>query len=163
MIAKRASWIDLMPLIEEAAATVCVRYQLSTDSIQVSGPSGLVRAKHVDLEMIFRNLLDNAIKYGGAPPEVRVTSHWLHQKRTLLVVQIEDNGPGIPLAQRRKVFRRFARLGLELERTKPGTGLGLYIVGTLVKRWKGQVRVLNSPNDEGTVFEVGLPATKANQ
>ena len=156
----KAVSIDLMRLIERAASTVCNRYQIPEDSISVSGPSGWVVAKQVDLEMIFRNLIDNAIKYGGAPPRAQVTSHWLHQKKTKLVIQIADNGPGIPIAQRRTVFRRFARLGLELERTKPGTGLGLFIVGTLVKRLKGQVRILNSPEGEGTMFEVSLPATK---
>ena len=156
----KAVSIDLMRLIERAASTVCNRYQISEDSISVSGPSGWVVAKQVDLEMIFRNLIDNAIKYGGAPPKAQVNSHWLHQKKTKLVIQIADNGPGIPIAQRRAVFRRFARLGLELERTKPGTGLGLYIVGTLVHRLKGQVRILNSPEGEGTMFEVSLPATK---
>lgn len=154
--------IDVLPLIERAAATVCHRYQIPLDSITVSGPSGWIRARQVDLDMIFRNLIDNAVKYGGTPPEVQITSHWLHQKKTMLVVQIADNGPGIPIAQRRKVFRRFARLGLELERTKPGTGLGLYIVGTLVNRLKGQVRILNSTDGEGTMFEVGLPAAKEN-
>ncbi len=154
--------IDVLPLIERTAATVCHRYQIPVDSIVVSGPSGWVRARQVDLEMIFRNLVDNAVKYGGTPPKVQITSHWLHQKKTLLVVQLADNGPGIPINQRRKVFRRFTRLGLELERTKPGTGLGLYIVGSLVNRLKGQVRILNAADGEGTMFEVSLPAAKEN-
>ena len=160
---EQAVWIDLRPLIEQIAETLCTRYQISSDSVVVTGPTGLVRARQVDLEMIFRNLIDNAIKYGGSPPKVEVSSHWLHQKRTLLVVQVADNGLGIPQVQRRKVFRRFTRLGVELERKKPGTGLGLYIVGTLVGRLKGQVQVLNSAGNEGTVFEVGLPAVKRGE
>ena len=152
--------IDLLGLIEQCAETIRARYQLGDDAFRVSGPTGLVRARQVDLEMIFRNLLDNAIKYGGSPPVVHVTSHWLHQKRTFLVVKIADNGSGIPVNQRRKIFKRFTRLGMELERKKPGTGLGLYIVGTLVSRLKGTVRVLQPNETEGSVFEVALPAVK---
>jgi signal transduction histidine kinase len=55
------------------------------------------------------------------------------------------------------VFERFRRLGLELEREKPGTGLGLFIVRTLVKRLGGQVRVRDRDSGTGSVFEVKLP------
>ena len=59
---------------------------------------------------------------------------------------------------RRKIFGRFERLGLELQREKPGTGLGLYIVRTLVRRLKGRVRVQNVEDGTGSIFEVQLPA-----
>ncbi|MHB8901473.1 MAG: ATP-binding protein, partial [Thermoguttaceae bacterium] len=58
---------------------------------------------------------------------------------------------------RNKVFERFRRLGLELEREKPGTGLGLFIVRTLVKRLGGRVRVRDRETGSGAVLEVELP------
>jgi signal transduction histidine kinase len=58
---------------------------------------------------------------------------------------------------RRRIFGRFVRLGLELERAKPGTGLGLYIVRTLVRRLGGRVRVHDLEGGRGAVFEVELP------
>jgi signal transduction histidine kinase len=75
--------------------------------------------------------------------------------------QIIDNGRGIPHRLRRKIFGRFVRLGPELEREKPGVGLGLYIVRTLVGRLKGKVRVRDPETGVGTVFEVELPAKPA--
>jgi two-component system, OmpR family, phosphate regulon sensor histidine kinase PhoR len=75
-----------------------------------------------------------------------------------LSVRIADNGRGIPHHLRRKIFGRFVRLGSELEREKPGTGLGLFIARTLVRRNRGQIRVHDPASGPGTVFEVLLPA-----
>jgi signal transduction histidine kinase len=71
---------------------------------------------------------------------------------------VADNGPGIPIAQRSQVFRRFVRLGSELERSKPGTGLGLFLVRSLVKQLRGKVTVKGRFLDRGTVMEVELPS-----
>ncbi len=63
-------------------------------------------------------------------------------------MQIADNGRGIPHNLRRKIFGRFVRLGLELEREKPGTGLGLYIVRTLVRRLQRPRSACAIPNKD---------------
>ncbi len=92
-----------------------------------------VLAHRVDLEMLFRNLIDNAIKYGGEIPEVKVVAKLIADEgshREQLVVQVIDNGRGVPPNLRRKIFGRFVRLGVELQREKPGIGLGLYLVRT---------------------------------
>ena len=113
----------------------------------------------VDAAMIFRNLIDNAVKYAGTPPYVTVT---LKLSNETVTCRITDNGQGIPETQRRKIFGRFVRLGKELRREKPGTGLGLHIVSTLVKRARGKVMVIDpesvdeDPNIK-TIFEVRLP------
>ncbi|HTQ40739.1 MAG TPA: ATP-binding protein, partial [Pirellulales bacterium] len=58
---------------------------------------------------------------------------------------------------RRKIFGRFVRVGIELERKTAGTGLGLYIVRTLIKRMGGKIQARNKPDGQGTIFEVELP------
>jgi signal transduction histidine kinase len=148
--------VDLSSVLVDAARNVCMRYRVPAEAISIDCPACIVRAPRVDLDVVFRNLLDNAIKYGGAPPEVAVAAHFEGTRR--IAVRITDNGAGIPLAMRRKIFGRFERLGLELERSKPGTGLGLHIVRTLVARMKGRVRVRDRESGTGTVFEVMLPA-----
>lgn len=148
--------IELAALVTECAKSVCLRYRVPTETVKLDVAPCIVRAQRVDLDMIFRNLIDNAIKYGGTPPEVEVSIRL--ESLTRAVVRIADNGRGISLPERRKIFGRFERLGLELERAKPGTGLGLYIVRTLVSRLRGRVRVRDRESGSGAVFEVILPA-----
>lgn len=152
--------VDLAELIRGSASTVCARYRVDESTITLSLKTCYVRAPRVDAVMIFRNLLDNAVKYAGSPPRVNVS---LRTEGQNSVVEISDNGEGIPKVFRRKVFRRFVRLGEELQRKKPGTGLGLYIVRTLVKRLGGQVKVLDRDKRQGTVFEVRLPLAEASE
>ena len=107
------------------------------------------------LEMVFGNLLDNAVKYGGNPPQVTV--HAFSRGTDRVVVRIRDNGPGVPPENRRRIFQMFFRGNDELQRTKTGTGLGLYIVRTLVSLLKGKVTVTDAETGTGSVFEVTLP------
>lgn len=145
--------VELSELISDVAETVCLRYRVEPETIQLDLKPFIIRAGHADVEMIFRNLIDNAVKYAGTPPQVNVS---MSLDKDLVIVQVADNGPGIPREDHRAIFGRFVRLGKELERSKPGTGLGLYIVRTLVKKLGGKVRVLERLKKSGTVFEVQL-------
>jgi two-component system, OmpR family, phosphate regulon sensor histidine kinase PhoR len=147
--------VDLAALLRDCAASVCMNYRVPPETVRLEIEPNVVVARRVDLDVIFRNLLDNAIKYAGSPPRVEVSVR--RNDDGPVVVQIADNGRGIPLHFRRKIFGRFVRLGLELEREKPGTGLGLYIARTLVRRLRGQIRVRDPEKGPGTVFEVQLP------
>ncbi|MCH2130508.1 MAG: HAMP domain-containing histidine kinase [Pirellulaceae bacterium] len=148
--------IDLPELLRECADSVCLRYRVPLQTIRFDVEPCQLRATRMDADMIFRNLLDNAVKYAGSTPQVEVSVK-LDAAIQYTVTRIRDNGQGIPPQLRRKIFGRFERLGLELERKKPGTGLGLYIVRTLVRRLSGRVIVLNADDGPGTVFEVRLP------
>jgi len=148
--------VSLPEVLQECAKTVCERYRVPSETIQFSTEPCRLRARQVDLELIFRNLIDNAVKYAGKEPHVEVDLQRRPDER--VVIQIRDNGAGIPKTLRNKVFERFRRLGLELERERPGTGLGLFIVRTLVRRLGGKVRVRDRETGTGSVFEVELPA-----
>jgi len=153
--------LELRPLLEGCAHTVCSRYRLPAETIAVDCPPLIVPGQRVEVEMIFRNLLDNAVKYAAASPHVEVQATLARGER--VVVQIADNGPGIPAKLRRKIFGRFVRLGNELERSRQGTGLGLYIVRTLVKRMLGTVSARDRTDATGTVFVVELPGWRQKQ
>jgi signal transduction histidine kinase len=153
-LATDAENVSLDHLLTHTAKLACERYRLPEETIQLRLEPAIVHARPADLEIVFRNLLDNAIKYSGDNPRIEVEAHGNH---SLATVRIGDNGPGIPVNLRRKIFGRFVRLGSELERKTAGTGLGLYIVRTLVKRMGGKIQVHNKTNGTGTVFEVELP------
>ncbi|MEW4566057.1 HAMP domain-containing sensor histidine kinase [Bremerella sp. JC770] len=150
--------VRLDKVLAGCAQSVALLYRLPPDTITVKSVPCTVRGLHGDIEIIFRNLIDNAVKYSGKDPEVKVQLRVKYNDEA--VIEVTDNGPGIPFSQRRKIFGRFVRLGLELQREKPGTGLGLYLVRTLVRRMKGEVRVKDPPKGTGTVFVVTLPGAK---
>lgn len=147
--------VSLPELLQECSEAVCRRYQAPVETVGFRMEPCSVHARQVDLELIFRNLIDNGVKYAGVDPEVDVLLKRLANGNVL--IQISDNGAGIPKTLRNKVFERFRRLGLELEREKAGTGLGLFIVRTLVRRLGGKVRVRDRETGTGAVFEVELP------
>ena len=150
--------LDLSAVLSACAETVCLSYHLPLETIRLSTSEAIVRARPIDLEILFRNLVDNAIKYGGATPEVQIDSQFTTDNK--IVTRIADNGRGIPAKLRRKIFGRFVRLGSELERSQTGTGLGLFIVRTLVNRLHGKIAVRDRPQASGTIFEVELPARR---
>ena len=129
--------VALVDLMKNCADTVSLSYQVSPKTVTWDIEPCVIRARWVDLELIFRNLLDNAVKYAGVEPEVQVML--TSSDNSHITVQIADNGCGIPTKQRRKTFGRFGRLGVELERENIGTGLGLYIVRTVAERIRGRI------------------------
>lgn len=145
--------IRLDEMIREVTEAVCLRHRVETDIVRLKLDSCVVQSNRVDMDMILSNLVDNAIKYAAEEPEVEIE---LVSNPDYASLRISDNGPGIPRHLRRKVFGRFVRLGSELEREKPGTGLGLYIVTTLVRSMGGNIDVTDATLG-GAQFTITLP------
>ena len=148
--------IRLEPLLRRCARAACSQYkQPEPDVFRFDIEPAVVHARPIVLEMIFGNLMDNAIKYAVGEPlvdvEVRVNG------RGRVITRIADNGEGVPPELRRKIFRIFFRRGSELQRRRQGTGLGLYIVRSLVHTLRGRVRVQDRGDRSGSIFEVELP------
>ena len=143
-------------VIQRCAAMVSHRYQRPLETIELETLPAIVNASRVDLELIFRNLIDNGMKYANEEdPRVNVAIQ--PDGENQILVRVTDNGRGIPHSLRHLIFGRFVRLGSELEREKPGTGLGLYIVRTMITRLGGKIRIRDREPGPGTIFEVQLP------
>jgi signal transduction histidine kinase len=150
---------ELLPVLRQAGAGVVQRYGVPAESIRFENAddreSLRVRGRAADVEIVFRNLFDNAVKYALPDPRVSVS---VAVQRGRATVSVADNGPGIPVGARQRVFRRFVRLGSELERSTQGTGLGLFLVRSLVRQMRGAVSVHPAPDGSGTLVTVELPA-----
>lgn len=149
--------IPLTDLLRSCAESACAHHKRTLDEVFAFETEEVVlHSRRMLLEMIFGNLLDNAIKYGGTEPRVIVSARKRSGDR--VVVKVTDNGEGIPYESRAKIFRLFYRDGDELRRARTGTGLGLYIVRTLVSLLKGRINVTSRLDREsGSVFTVELP------
>lgn len=105
------------------------------------------------LQILVNNLLENAVKY--TPREALVACKAFRHHHHL-VLQVTDEGPGIPDNEKRKVFEKFYRIGNENTRTAKGTGLGLYLCKKIVRDHKGSIRITdNIPS--GCNFTVSIP------
>lgn len=152
--------ILLADLLQRCANSACAHHKKQMQEVvSFDLQPIIVHARPVVLEMIFGNLLDNAVKYAGEPPQVQVVASMTARGRAH--VQIIDNGEGIPADQRRQIFGMFYRGGRELERRQKGTGLGLYISRTLAQILKGSISVHERQDGPGSVFEVELPGRPA--
>jgi len=148
--------VSLEPLLRQCAKAASAHHKRDESQVfTFDVEPAFIHARPMVLEMIFGNLLDNALKYAAPEPAVDVQVRI--EKRGRVVTRICDNGQGVPPNQRKKIFQMFYRGGNELERTQKGTGLGLYIVRTLVHLLKGSVTVRDREGGKGSVFEVILP------
>jgi hypothetical protein len=133
------------PLVEEAGG-----------SLDCSAMEALpVRADRQLLAQALSNLIDNAMKYGATPAEgtVRITMS-ARAEGAMAVLRVADAGPGIPAADRERVLERFVRL--DNSRTKPGNGLGLSLVASVVRLHGGVLRLEDARPGLAAVIELPL-------
>ena len=153
------SWVAIESTLEEFTNKLVAQHHISRDCVSIECPPCEVWARRVDIDILVRNLIDNALKYAGKPPVVEIKVRVDSQSGNTTIL-VSDNGIGIPRHLHRKIFRRFYRVGNELERTKPGTGLGLFLVRSIVRRIRGSIRVVDLPKNSGSRFELVLPQSR---
>jgi signal transduction histidine kinase len=105
------------------------------------------------LRQVLVNLLDNAIKYSPDGGEVAIR---LERDGAACLIEVADEGLGIPSSEREKVFEKFYRLDPQQTKGVGGSGLGLYICRELVERMDGRLTVDSEPG-VGSRFTVALP------
>jgi heavy metal sensor kinase len=113
-----------------------------------------VKADYNRFKQVLLNLIDNAVKY--SEPKTPVTVK-LHQQGDEAIIQVCDQGYGIPLQHQSRIFERFYRVDEARSSSTGGCGLGLSIVKTLVEGMGGNVTV-RSRLGEGSLFTITLPA-----
>jgi len=148
--------LDLARLVRRAIDLTRARNQLAEGAIRYRGPEHLrLRGDPAALEIAVLNLLDNAVKYSRDDVRVNVDLDADEQGRARL--QVQDHGIGMSRTHLRFIFNRFYRIGAEVRRSRPGTGLGLFIVRTVVRRHRGTVTGESPGPNAGSTFTVTLP------
>jgi two-component system, OmpR family, phosphate regulon sensor histidine kinase PhoR len=137
---------DLAPVIEARTQRVDVAVDPSVAVIKTDAPR---------LQDVLRNLLENAVNYSPPGCRIRLTATAIDGR---VIVQVSDEGPGIPEDDLERIFERFYRVDKARSRESGGTGLGLSIVKHLVGLLGGRIWAANRP-EGGAVFTISLPAT----
>lgn len=106
-------------------------------------------------QQIMTNLIENAAKYSNEGTKITVKTDFSCSP-DYISIKIIDEGIGIKKEDFDKIFTKFSRLDNPLTRKVQGSGLGLYITKTLIKKMNGEINVKS--NENGTIFEVLLPA-----
>lgn len=127
--------VDLSALVESMCDDLC---DLGQDVAFVDGPRVTLRCRPDALRRAIRNLVENAVRYGG---RARVT---VAASAKAADVSIQDDGPGIPAEAMERVFAPFFRLEGSRNRETGGIGLGLAIARTIVRRHGGDVTIANT-------------------
>ena len=116
----------------------------------------LIMADNEEMEIVFNNLISNAIKYNKAGGSVDCK---LSRSEDCVEIEVEDTGIGMTQDDISRIFDDFVRIKNEKTRNITGSGLGLAIVKKLIDNYKGKIEVTSQP-DKGSTFKVKLPIDK---
>lgn len=142
--------VDIDDLVLRDAERIRTRGQVGVDLGGVS--SGQIEGAPLELQRVIRNLLDNAERHASSTVTLAVAEH-----SDVVEVSVADDGPGIPLAERERIFERFARLDDARTPLGAGTGLGLAIAREIVHAHGGTLTVEDGA--PGARFVARFPVT----
>jgi signal transduction histidine kinase len=137
---------DFGPYVAEKGFDLSIRIETERDAL----------ADRDAVKQILLNLLENAVKY-ATDAEDREIAVTVRDRGPRVALEVADHGPGVPAAEREKIFTDFYRPGEELTREAPGAGLGLALVRRLAVAMGGETSVHETPGG-GATFTVTLPA-----
>lgn len=148
--------LDLARLARRSLDLTRRRHQLPPECFGYEGPESLhIRGDAQALETAVLNLLDNAVKYSRN--NVRVDVELAANGDGQASLRVKDRGIGMSRHHLRLIFNRFYRIGAEVRRSHTGTGLGLFIVRSVVKGHRGTIQAESAGADRGSSFTITLP------
>jgi two-component system, OmpR family, sensor histidine kinase SenX3 len=156
----RKNWQDVnfSAVTRESLELARLRNSLSAQELRFGAePPGNVTltGNLEELRTAVANLLENAVKYSGAKPEIVVNV--LTPDIDTILLQVRDNGVGIPRAELKRIFKRFYRVHPRGAEQVKGTGLGLFIVRSIVRRHGGDAYAESAGEGQGSTFTIRLP------
>ncbi|HEY0049288.1 MAG TPA: HAMP domain-containing sensor histidine kinase [Pyrinomonadaceae bacterium] len=151
------SEINLLTLLRECAERVRHRYDLPENAISLPSAEDKIKISGDtdELQAVFMNLLDNAVKYSQEDIKIALNVKNLNEK--FVIVRIKDSGIGLPASEMKRIFRRFYRVPNRATQKAKGTGLGLFIVRSIVDKHGGKIWAESAGPGAGSTFMVKLP------
>jgi signal transduction histidine kinase len=145
--------VDAAQILNEGIANIQHRLDAGGATAKVILPMPTLVSDVSTLQQIFGNILDNAVKYFDASRPGQITVRG-RRNGNVVIFEVEDNGRGIAPSDHERIFELFRRSGLQ---DRPGEGIGLAHVRTLVRRLGGDITV-ESDGRSGTTFKLTMAA-----
>src|SRR5215213_8274604 len=154
--------VDFGVLVAECVALARTRHHLPAEAltyreVAIDGTRPQVLGDEDDLKAVVSNLVDNAVKYSGQEVRVDVELEFQRSDPPRAVLRVHDTGVGISPTELKRIFKRFYRIPGAMATRIKGTGLGLFIVRSVVKRHGGRVFAESAGPGHGSTFTVKLP------
>jgi two-component system, OmpR family, sensor histidine kinase QseC len=148
--------INLTQLVKQTIVDQSEALESKHHQIEFDGNECWISGDRLALVILLNNLLGNAIKYTPDSGKIAINT-WLRGRN--VVLEVMDNGPGIPNNEHERVFDRFYRLGGDRHNSKtPGCGLGLSIVQQVVSLHRAQITLTQSRYEQGLLVMVTFAA-----
>ena len=150
--------VDFSAVVRETIDLARLRHNLKPESLRLGTPLNgdvLVMANPEELRTAVFNLLDNAIKYSGEKKDIEVDV--LTPNLDTILLSVRDRGIGIPHVELKRIFNRFYRIPNALAGQVRGTGLGLFIVRSVARRYGGDAYAESQGVGLGSTFTIRLP------
>src|SRR5579863_9295360 len=156
----RKSWqeVDFSFLVRNALELTRLRHHLPPEALRFGTlPDGevLVVGNPEELRTVVFNIFDNAVKYSGEKKDIVVDVRTPNMDSVLL--SVNDRGIGIPRSELKRIFKRFHRAQTATAGEVKGTGLGPFIVRSVVRRYGGDVYAVSAGEGHGSTFVIRLP------
>ena len=149
--------VDAGKLLTETVEIIRSRYNLEKNvfNLSITDENAKISGDERELQTVFLNLLDNAVKYSRDLVKIIVKLKITPQNK--VEIYIRDNGIGIPPEDLKRIFKRFYRVQNASTADTKGTGLGLFIVQSIIKRHGGHIIAKSRGENRGTSFLVQFP------
>src|ERR1700694_4334265 len=151
--------VDLSAIVRDCLALARTRHHLPEAALtyreSLANGSAQVLGDEDELKAVVSNLVDNAVKYSG--PQVQVAVELEQTDAATITLRVRDQGIGISAAEQKRIFKRFYRIPGAMATRIKGTGLGLFIVRSVVARHGGKVYAESGGPGHGSTFVVQLP------
>ena len=152
--------VDFSAIVQESLALARTRHHLPEEALTyreslADGSAPRVLGNEDELKSVVSNLVDNAIKYSGSHVQVAVLLEQVDAAHATL--RVRDQGAGISAPELKQIFKRFYRIPARVMSHVKGSGLGLFIVRSVVERHGGRVFAESAGEGMGSTFTIVLP------
>jgi signal transduction histidine kinase len=150
--------VDFSSLVAETVELTRLRHNLPPEAMRFITPPQeklLTKGNPEELRTAVFNLVENAVKYSGEKKEIGIGV--LTPDIDTIMLQVQDQGVGIPASELKRIFKRFYRVTSSATGRVKGTGLGLFIVRSIARRHGGEAFAASDGAGRGSTFTLRLP------